>query len=158
MTVIVYRNGVLAADKLGTRTGFRSDFVTKVWRRADGVLVGGCGASSLTYAFTQWVLDGEEKFKRPGLRAEDENSAGAIIIRANGAMEEHDFMGWHPVSGEFWAAGTGAEAALGALHMGASAIEAVEVASKICIHCGGGVDSVSLKGELTSTFTRRLVG
>jgi hypothetical protein len=51
---------------------------------------------------------------------------------------------------KFYAAGCGRDSALAALHLGHSAVEAVEVTSKIEAHCGMGLDVIdlwSLKGE-----------
>lgn len=58
-----------------------------------------------------------------------------------------------PLTGEYWAAGSGSHFALGAMCMGADARRAVEVASELDVWSGNGLDSLSLNGTLDTTVT-----
>ena len=52
--------------------------------------------------------------------------------------------GWYPLEGEFHALGAGQPAALAAMHMGASAVKAVEIAIKLDKNSGPPVMSLCL--------------
>ena len=144
MTVLAYREGVLAGDKLSVISGVRAGNVTKVAKReSDGALVGIAGDAGLASGFMRWFLGGEQG-DRPSMSADADNNALGIVVRPNGDVEEHGRFGWARVEGDFLAYGSGLEAALAAMHMGADAVRAVQVANAVCTGCGNGVDSVSL--------------
>lgn len=143
MTVIAYRNGVLAADKQSTRGSTFANKATKIARRSDGALIGCAGATPIALRYRQWFLSGEAQDSRPALR-EGDDSAGAIVVRPDGTVEEHIGPAVEVLEGEFFAVGCGADFALAAMEMGANAERAVEVASKFDVHCGGGVDVLYL--------------
>lgn len=150
MTVIVYRDGVMAADRQSTIMGVRACEVTKVARRpSDGALIGVAGDAGLASAFMRWFVAGEQG-DRPALHiaADEHKTALAIIVRAGGAVEEHSVGGWAPVEGAFYAYGSGLEAAVAAMHMGADAARAVEIANIVTTGCGMGVDVVRLDGNV----------
>lgn len=50
---------------------------------------------------------------------------------------------WVPIGRRKWAIGSGGDYALGALHAGKTASEAVRIAAKLDIHTGCGADAVS---------------
>lgn len=150
MTVIVYRDGMMAADRQSTMSGVRAYQVTKIMRReSDGALIGVCGEASLAAAFMRWFLSGEEGAS-PSLHAslDEHKTALALIVRPDGAIEEHSAGGWATVEGEFFAYGSGLEAAIAAMHMGADAHRAVEVTNLTVTSCGLGVDTVRLDGNV----------
>jgi hypothetical protein len=146
VTVIAYRDGVMAADKLAVRGAIRSNLKTKISRRADGALIGACGSAPLTERYRRWFLEGEDALRRPAMM-DGEQSAGALVVRPDGGVEEHTHWGVEPMEGPFFAVGCGANFALAAMEMGADAVRAVEVAAKFDIHCGGGVDVLRLDAE-----------
>lgn len=144
MTIVVYRNGIIAADKNTVMGNTIYGQTRKIWKRGtDGALVGAGGCSSLAAGFCRWFMGGEQG-DRPSLRGEDNNSAGAIVIMPDGRIIEHDFCGWRYVDSEFVALGSGMDIAYGALEMGASAVEAVRIVCKRDIHCGGGINTLWL--------------
>jgi hypothetical protein len=150
MTVIVYRDGVMAADRQSTITGVRACEVTKIARRAsDGALIGVAGDAGLAAAFMRWFL-ADETGDRPSLHmsADDHKTALALIIRPDGSAEEHGVGGWATIEGAFFAYGSGLEAAIAAMHMGADAPRAVEITNIVTTGCGMGVDVVRLDGNV----------
>lgn len=146
MTVLVYRDGVLAADRQSTIHGVRACEVTKVARReSDGALIGMAGNAGLAAGFMRWFLSGEPEPRPPlHLSADEHKTALAIIVRPNGVVEEHGVDGWAIVEGPFFAYGAGIEAAIAAMHMGADARRAVEIANIVLTGCGMGIDAVHL--------------
>lgn len=146
MTVIVYRDGIMAADRQSTISGVRACEVTKIARReSDGALIGVAGDAALASAYMRWFVAGEQG-ERPSMHvsADDHKTALALIVRPDGSVEEHSVAGWAPVEGEFFAYGSGLEAAIAAMHMGADARRAVEIANIVTTGCGMGVDAVLL--------------
>lgn len=125
MTTIVYRDGVLAGDRLLSVGTVRDSYLRKVHkRRRDGALVGGAGTSSQLQTAFNWFLSGEEG-PRPSL-----GPCELIIVRPDGVVEYHDRHGSHRMDGWFFAIGSGAEVAYGAMEMGATARQAVEIAAR----------------------------
>ena len=69
-----------------------------------------------------------------------------LRIDPDGSIWCYEGLRWSPVIGtEFAAIGSGADYAIAALHMGASAKEAVRIAAKCNIHTGGRIFTVSLE-------------
>lgn len=146
MTVIVYRDGIMAADRQSTISGVRACEVKKIARReSDGALIGVAGDAALASAYMRWFVAGEQG-ERPIMHvsADDHKTALALIVRPDGSVEEHSVAGWVPVEGEFYAYGSGLEAAIAAMHMGADARRAVEITNIVTTGCGMGVDVVLL--------------
>jgi len=148
MTTVVYRDGVLAADRQVTMGVTHVGKMRKVYRRPDGALIGGRGDTSLLVKFFDWFMAGEQGY-RPRLKSAyadgDDAETQLIIVRPNGSVELHDSLGYTPIQkGKFFAIGSGAEVAYGALEMGATAVQAVRAAAKHDIHTGGGVHQVTL--------------
>lgn len=131
MTIVAYRDGVMAADRTTKSCGVEFHETCKVGVRADGLLVGCAGMSSLAEAVRRWFLAGELG-DRPSFGKVEADSVHTLVVRPNGAIEVHDMDGMTPVVGDrgFVAVGSGFEIALGAMAMGASAIKAVEICAE----------------------------
>lgn len=119
--------------------------IQKVRRLSDGRLAGFCGYAAEGAGYLRW-LEGSESDK-PAL-----SDTSVVVISADGAsIEVHEEGAWHTIDGsDFHAWGTGAAAALGALHFGeitgvhVDAEQAVEAAILVDPSSGGAVQSVSL--------------
>ncbi|MFS8368255.1 hypothetical protein ACJRO0_12270 [Acetobacter oryzifermentans] len=139
MTVIVWKDGVLAADsQAATEYGCITSSARKV-QAIGKYLVGVSGTAMALGPIADWVRNdckGNLPEKIGG------QSYGALIIgEYTGAIVENG--GIQYVSREDpQCIGSGAEIAYGALHMGASAVEAVEAAIARSIYCGGAVYTV----------------
>jgi ATP-dependent protease HslVU (ClpYQ) peptidase subunit len=141
MTTIVYRDGVLAADQRMTQGDtLVSDKCKKLVRMSDGSLVAIAGRLSLAQKFVEWARKG----------GKGSPPTGAVY---DGIWLRHDGLyvwesGDHVIKLDqrrFYAWGSGQIAALGALHYGASATEAVRCAAKVDISTGGKIVSAKLK-------------
>jgi ATP-dependent protease HslVU (ClpYQ) peptidase subunit len=131
MTTIVYRDGVLAADSRLTQGGtIVHDKQRKIRRLADGSIIAGAGALAKVQRWERWIARGR-KGKKP------EGSFDAILLTSEKLLAWEDKG--DPVEldrQQFYAWGSGSLAALGALHHGATAEEAVQCAIKV--DCGSG--------------------
>lgn len=142
MSVIVYRNGVLAAD---TRMTVETEAGGSVLHKCDKlyaldksqlgrVIVGLAGGSFDGLAFLDWLRGSDEK--PPERLIDGDADFSALVLTENNKLYEFDkWCRKDAIKAKFYAIGSGAKAALGALHMGASAYMAVKVACKIDPYC-----------------------
>lgn len=146
MTTLVYRDGILAADSRGTCCGWiANDDTQKVFKR-DGMLFGICGDPGLGLLMVNWLLRSPLSVNKdpPDL---DEESRVVMVIAGSvrvyeGKNAAHYICDGSP--GHYYAWGSGMPTALAALHMGASAEQAVQIAMRVDPNTGGEVRSVSL--------------
>lgn len=140
MTTIAYRGGVLAADSRAYSGGAAPiGAKVKIHRLPDGTLFGvssnNVGADTL---LRRWVEGGCQPAESGDLKPD---SFSVLLIRPDGAVfyanDNLDLSG--PLSAPFFAIGSGKEAALGAMVMGADARRAVEVACELDMWSGGPV-------------------
>jgi ATP-dependent HslUV protease subunit HslV len=144
MTTIAYRDGVLAADTRVTRGGYiMPGHFCKIGRSPGGDLVGVAGNCAKAVGFLRAVISGSADPTAP------EESVTALVISPDGQITVHEAAGRFDMTGApFWAIGTGTSAALGALHAGASAEEAVRIAMLIDNDSGGEVNSLRLAANV----------
>lgn len=143
MTTIVWRNGVLASDSRSTYGGDTINLgnLKKIHRLKSGGLAAGCGT---TAAITRIIAAIDTKAEYVP------KAQGTIVVevKPGGLISVHEADGTFtvPQTG-FYAWGSGMAAALGALHAGASAAEAVAAACKVDPLSGGAVQAVRLKPD-----------
>lgn len=145
MTVIAYKDGVLAADKRASLDSLHAT-VTKVWQHP-GKLIAGCGSGSALRQVVEWIKGGAVGSMWPQPK---DDACEVIVInheKAGKPRIEVYYNGPFPMLPEddCFAMGEGASIALAAMHLGRSAIEGVELACKLCPSCGNGVDSISFE-------------
>ena len=153
MTVIAYRAGIIAAD-----TGVWSGNIIigngpKLSRSPKGSVAGGSGRAGLLRRFHQLVVDGlidawlEAGATEPlsGMSFRDEGDFGAIFATRGSGVWLIDDRGC-PVrfQAEFYAEGGAREMVMGAMAVGASAAEAVEIAIRFSDYASGRVETLSL--------------
>lgn len=138
MTTIAYCDGKLAADAQSTSCGVITGGVMKIGRRQDGTLCGATGDAAFNYLFVQWVIGGEQG-EAPKIPTDGDGdaTAGGFIIRPDGQVWFHEIGGAFPMTGEYFAWGSGREFAMGAMFAGATAYGAVEAAVAHCTGTGG---------------------
>lgn len=131
MTTIAYRDGVLAADTAVHDRGVYCGEVTKIYQYRDGTMGGAAGCLGDVAAMREFIASGGMN-EPPEFK--DEDSEG-ILIRPWGKVE---WIGEKrkriELTGEFFAIGSGFKLALGAMHAGADAIRAVEIAAHLDNH------------------------
>lgn len=140
MTVLAYKDGVLAADR---RSSFGNAIVTtsKIRRGASGMIAGACGHSMKCRAALAWLLDeGADPSKWPG-----SSDVQILAITLDGRIWIYD-DGGHPIEvfDEFAALGSGIGEANVAMACGKSAVEAVLLAAQFNSTCGNGADYLYL--------------
>ena len=131
MTTIVYRDGVLATDTRETldESGvYYRDDCQKVFETDTGGYIASSGDSA---GLDKWIdcyhdLGNEDK----RWRLEEYADFSVLIWDSSGLFVSDQTMTVTDISDvDFYAIGSGSKAAIGAMHMGASAEKAVQVAS-----------------------------
>jgi 20S proteasome alpha/beta subunit len=137
MTVIVYRDGVMAADTAAFGGGIISSVAErKVYRSRCGALIGCAGSKPDIYEFRAWADEAFENSKKPR-RFKD---FGAIVVAQDGAVSRYDdALREYPVEGPWAVEGCEEPFVTGCLAMGATAEQAVAAAIKHCAWAAGEV-------------------
>jgi len=125
MTTIAVKEGSMACDSRLTG-GFISSTPGKIVVGKDRI-VGFCGGYAAGYSGALWLAG--ELNDRPETYSGDD--CEFIVLRRDGIWVADEFLRMAPVKGKFWATGSGGIAAMAAMHMGATAVEAVRIAIKV---------------------------
>lgn len=140
MTTIAYRDGIIAADGLATRNGIIVERAgEKLQRLPNGHVVGVTGEVHRRQLFVEWYLD--QSKERPDL-----SETSVMVLTEKGLFEYEGKCGFSQIHDKFTAWGSGSPAAMAAMQMGASAYEAVRVASEVDIYTGGAITSMRYEG------------
>lgn len=126
MTTVAYRDGVVACDTGVTNSGVFVGACAKAGRIGD-LLWGTCGNTAPCKAFRDWLVSGapgECPAFPPGAKAE-----GFVVV--DGRIVTFYDIGPDVITADFYAIGSGATIALGAMAHGASAERAVEIACQL---------------------------
>ncbi len=139
MSVIVIRDGIIAADT-GASFGdvlLKSNKLSK----SDGVSIGIAGNWVQGRLFTEWYFNGADMSNLPAFNNTpgDKPAFVALVLKHDGSWEFWTEEFYRDTDmcemNNYMAIGSGKEIALGALHMGASAVEAAEAACAASSSC-----------------------
>lgn len=149
MTTLAYRDGILASDSLTTRGNTSVKGIAKLFK-SDSVLVGICGSLHDIPKFSKWILETSDKcdsvadFYLHGSPLDGNDDTEALIADHYGnCWFMHPSGNVFQYDKEYAAAGSGDYFALGALHMGATAEEAVAASIELDLYTGGNIKSIS---------------
>lgn len=155
MTIIAYRDGVLASDTLVTVGSRRFSHIQKI-HSLSGWLYAVAGSPASVMVVKNWIMAGANLDAKLDF---DKSDCSAIVINnADGQTYFADetnqyFMREHQ---PFYALGSGASSAHGAMLMGATAIEAVNIAKKVDVYSGGATHFLKLNGEFNLEFDKEI--
>lgn len=138
MTVIVAKNGDMAADT--QLTGDYTLRVQKIYRMPDGGVVGGAGNWASCYQYIRWLANG-----RQGDAPELDAGSTLLMIRPDGTHWMVEQGVEFPLLDTMTAIGCGSQAAVLALHRGATAAEAVQQVARIDAYCSDPVQELSIE-------------
>lgn len=153
VTTIAYRDGVIAADSRATYSteagGSRKHTCRKLYRKriTEGrktfdVVIATAGESTPGLVFVEWYGSGKPI---PDVFLHLGGDFTCLVLRPDGLYEYDVYCQAEKIEEEFYAIGSGAKAALAALHCGKSAIEAVRIACRIDPYSGGRIVYESLE-------------
>ena len=139
MTTIAYRDGVLASDSQATECGLKSS-VQKIFRLKD-CDIAITGELYTAMKFVQWYGNRKED-----VTFESDDDFECIIF-ADGKLYSVDrnkiLIELRLFEGSYFAFGSGRDYALGAMKMGATAVEAVKIAAEFDSSTGGDIQTAS---------------
>jgi ATP-dependent protease HslVU (ClpYQ) peptidase subunit len=143
VTVIAFDGKTLAADKQSTSSGMISR-VTKI-QRIRGHLVGGSGDAPAVNEHKDWFERGADPKEFPASLRADTFPSFLLVVTPDGRLLTYE-NGPFPIQLEdkHYAIGSGRDYALAAMHLGRTAVEAVQVAIDLCDGCGCGIDTLEL--------------
>lgn len=150
MTTIVYKDGVLAFDSLITAGNTRVGYITKGKRIGD-YLVAGAGDPHFVAEFMDWVRHGFDAQHKPEVTEIDSE---IFCVHKDNLTQviRYDEDIFPIVYAEIvenggYATGSGAQYALGAMAIGASARVGLWVAKAYDCYTGGELQSISFDDE-----------
>jgi ATP-dependent protease HslVU (ClpYQ) peptidase subunit len=129
MTIIAYRDGLMAADTCVT-DGFITSGM-KLYKK-QGHIIGFCGDVSQALVFVDWFFN-QKKNRKPDLASE--TGWEAMVLNVDGVTTWDRSLRPIPMDDHFYAIGSGATLAIGAMEFGATAREAVAIACKRDPYC-----------------------
>ncbi len=155
LTIIAVRDGIMACDSRMTHDseagGSRFFRCHKMYRKKDingnEVIIGLAGETSPALIFLDWY--GTKK-KPPAKLIDGDADFWAVVMTKDGLMFYDAWCRGEKVDEPFFAIGSGAKAALGAMHMGASAAEAAEITCRIDPYCAPPVITMQL-GDISAS-------
>lgn len=142
MTTIAFRDGILAADSRSTTDsesgGARVFRCEKLYRKRvktaetggieDDIIFATAGETFSGLIFVDWYGSGKDV---PELLVHGGADFSVLVLSRKGLFEFDKWCRGEKVLNTFYAIGCGAKAAMGAMHMGASAEKAVRIACLI---------------------------
>lgn len=140
MTVVAYRDGVLAADSAASDGDTIAHDIKKCWR-IRGNLIGCAGFVTDITKFILWFRDGADEDEFPKMR-----DLSALMVTPDAKIYSYDQLGPAPTecTSKYVAMGSGGAIALGAMYAGADAVTAVKAAIKHSHGCAGPIRTLRL--------------
>jgi ATP-dependent protease HslVU (ClpYQ) peptidase subunit len=139
MTTVAYRDGVMAGEGQVTLAEMVvSSDTRKVHRLKDGRLFGWAGTAAQSEVLIASLRKG-------GATPDCENITALLVSPDGSTVSYYEGGVWRVEREKYNALGSGSAFALGAMDHGATAAEAVKIASKRDVSSGGKVRTVKLK-------------
>ena len=153
MTTIAFKDDIIAFDSQitcgDTLAGYCNDKVVKIVLPNKIVYVCAAGNASACTALINWAYTNFDPEQKPRVESNSEVLQG-LIIEDTGKVFCID-IGFSPylIKAPFLTIGCGGNIALGAMAAGASALEAVKIASKWDVNTGGKIHHFKIKFKET---------
>lgn len=145
MTTIVAskKHRQMAADRKATDASASMRYSTRKLRVVGSSIVG-CGGDSTSIAvFIRWLEAGGKHDDKPKLAKDAQLSA--LVLNANGLfIFDHDCEP-DQIEQDFYAIGTGAQAGMAAMYLGADPKKAVQIAARVDVMTEGPFDVLTLR-------------
>ena len=148
MTVVAYRDGVMASDSRATsgKNYIETDKMPKMFRFSDGSIVGFAGEvlawQEMARMFRESISKGD--FTLPRLKR-----VTALFVSPKKTIFQFDGNNWERLTKriyphQYYSIGSGATIAMSAMDAGASAVEAVRIAIRRDAYCGGKIRTLEI--------------
>lgn len=144
MTIVVYRDGVIASDSASWSEDTCCGSIKKCGRSEKGLLWGVTGQALVVQDVAKWA---DDPMSEPPTY-DDQNEV--IVVWPDGTVKHLEKGRWTDLLAPYHVAGSGMDIAMGALMMGATAVQAVAAAIEHNAYCAGEIQSYSLHEEAES--------
>lgn len=142
MTVIAFKSGIMAADTM-LSGGNSQNRAQKLVRLPDGGVAGGCGLWRNAYSALKYLEEGGDADATVGVPKVDD--ATILIARPDGSLWLiEDAFPAFPIRDAVASVGCGSDAALMAMSLGLSPVEAVGRVTRQDVFCGDPVQSMAV--------------
>ncbi len=155
MTTIAWDGRTLAADTLGTISGFRSQFPTEKIVSRGSMAFGLTGYGGLINAWIEWYQAGADPANTPKHGFSDNDTGNFIVFRDGVALVFSHLCPYPLKEGAPWGWGSGGEVALGAMLHGATAEQAVAHAMSRDTRSGGAIQTIDLHALMATPIRRK---
>lgn len=154
MTTIAYDGKTIAADGLSVSGTERRSSAARKVISAHGRIYAFTGLFALFPILVEWHAAGADPSETPEVR--DEGGWTLIVIESVGPVKMYTRSVPYPeaIDADKFAVGSGQDYALGALHAGLSAKDAVEIAAKIDTNTGGEIIVLDIHETLAPAFAQ----
>lgn len=144
MTTIVAskKHRQMAADRKATDTGASMRYSARKLRRIGQSIVGCAGDSSTIAQFVRWLEAGGDHADKP--KFSKDGVLVALVLNAKGLFIFDTDCEPDEIEQDFYAIGTGAQAGMAAMHLGADPKKAVTIAAKVDVMTEGPFDVLTL--------------
>lgn len=143
MSIVAWDGKTIAADRQCT-AGDLMLRATKIRRINNGDILAWTGTLENGMTLADWYERGADQKLWPTFQASD-SWCRLIVVSKGRAYSYEQLPVKQLVEDRFAAWGSGRDLAMGALAMGATAVEAVKVASRFSSTCGMGVESFKVR-------------
>ena len=163
MTVIAYKNGIMACDSLWTDLDLKSTFKTKIRKLKNDLLVGGSGENddrAIIKLLSEIKVKGEldvDNFPSVKKLQDINQNLTMIVVQkvskkkskifiVNMSSQESGGEGnaVYEITQEYYAVGSGSHLALGAMAFGADAEEACRIACRYELYCAEPIHTIKV--------------
>lgn len=145
MTVIAWDGKTLAADKRMVNCG-RGSTCTKLYRVGENA-VAFSGDADGGREMLVWFRAGADPDKFPARCRHEKDWTLMVVANKDGLCFYERTPYPVQVEDPFFAAGSGGDYAMAAMHLGKTAREAAEIACLFDTGCGNGIDELHTKGQ-----------
>ena len=143
MTTVAYSSGVLAFDSKITGNDGYTGWGIK-GRKTSKFLMAGCGSFADMTAFMDWMQAGGVVADKKLFGIDRKIEMSAIVVNKKGHVYFYeDYLYPFQIDAPFHAIGSGSSYAIGAMAFGATAVQAIKIASKWDNGTGGLIRQLS---------------
>lgn len=150
MTTVVWDGRSMAGERMycigGTPVKGPAPKIRRLTWKGVPAVMGASGVLEYGNALMDWLESGTPAGREPMLPSDDDDGANVLLATADMTYLFHNSLTPVAIGKIPWAAGSGANYALGAMAMGASARKAVEIACGLDVNSGMGIDVLRLRG------------
>lgn len=145
MTTVAWDGKTLSADKKAN-TGGLAFTVTKIYK-VNGCLIGVSGDLDRAMEMVEWFRKGSEPEKFPVFGRSNDDWCGLLAIKPDKTIWKYERTPYpFLIENKYFAIGSGRDFAMATMECGGTSKKAIEVASKLDIGTGIGIDSLEFYG------------